>query len=148
MSDADASPPPDASPSPDAPSPEAVKTVIDKVAPMLGKKLFVCITNFVEGQSMSELFDLLPAHLDHQVQLEKDGSMFGAGPLRDPDAPPAPTKGLIIVRADSAEEARAIFDADPIHAAGVRDYELYEWTLNEGRITLTLDFSDQTVRFD
>ena len=132
----------------DRPSPEAVKRVIDQVEPMLGKKLFVCITNFIEGQSISELFDLLPAHLDHQVALEKDGTMFGAGPLQLPDAPPAPTKGLIIIRADSLEEARAVFDSDPIHAAGVRDYELYEWTMNEGRITLSFDFSDQTVRYD
>lgn len=132
----------------DQPSPEAIEKVRERVGPMLGKKLYVCITNFVEGQSVGELFDLLPAHLDHQVALEKDGTMFGAGPLQQPGAPPAPTKGLIIIRADSEEEARAIFDRDPIHAAGVRDYELYEWTMNEGRITVSFDFSDQTVRYD
>lgn len=132
----------------DGPSPQAVERVMQQVAPMLGKKLFVCITNFIEGQSISDLFDLLPAHLDHQVALEKNGIMYGAGPLQVPNSPPAPTKGLIIIRADSEEEARAIFDSDPIHAAGIRDYELYEWTMNEGRITLSFDFSDQTARYD
>jgi hypothetical protein len=34
-----------------------------------------------------------------------------------------------------------------MHASGVRKYELYAWSLNEGRITVTLDFSDQTFSF-
>jgi hypothetical protein len=32
--------------------------------------------------------------------------------------------------------------------AGARSYELYVWSLNEGRINVTLDFSDQTFRFE
>jgi hypothetical protein len=34
-----------------------------------------------------------------------------------------------------------------MHSSGVRQYELYSWSLNEGRINVTLDFSDQTFRF-
>lgn len=132
----------------DRPDPESVETVMGMIAPMLGKKLWVCITNIVEGATVADIFDVLPAHLDHQVALEQDGIMFAAGPLQAPGARPAPTKGLIIIRADSEEEARAIFDRDPMHQAGHRDYELYEWTMNEGRITLSMDFSTQSVRYD
>jgi hypothetical protein len=32
-------------------------------------------------------------------------------------------------------------------ASGVRKYELYVWSLNEGRIDVTLSFSDQTFGF-
>jgi hypothetical protein len=31
-----------------------------------------------------------------------------------------------------------------MHASGVRKYELYAWSLNEGHINVTLNFSDQT----
>jgi len=131
----------------DAPDPATAQSVMDTVAPMLNKRLWVCITDTTDGTSPAELFEHLPAHLEHQVALEKGGALFAAGPLRKPGVPPG-AKGLIIVRADSEEEARAIFDADPVHAAGVRDYELFEWTMNEGRITLSFDFSDQTARLD
>jgi hypothetical protein len=30
----------------------------------------------------------------------------------------------------------------------VRTYELYQWSMNEGRLNITLDFSDRTYRLD
>ena len=59
-----------------------------------------------------------------------------------------PAFGLIIIRASSNEEARQIADRDPMHAAGVRTYTLYQWSMNEGRLTITLDFSDRSYRLD
>jgi uncharacterized protein len=89
----------------------------------------------------------LKAHLEHQIKLEKDGIMYGAGPATAPGATGA-AFGLIIIRAKDEAEARRIADADPMHSSGVRRYELYVWSLNEGRINLTLDFSDQTCHFE
>ena len=54
---------------------------------------------------------------------------------------------MIIIRARDEAEARRIADSDPTHSSGVRQYELYSWSLNEGRINVTLDFSDQSFRF-
>jgi hypothetical protein len=56
--------------------------------------------------------------------------------------------GLIIIRAGSAEEAKRIADSDPMHASGVRTYTLYQWSLNEGRLNISIDFSDQSYRLD
>ncbi len=110
---------------------------------MLGMKLWVITTKTVVDRD--KIAPLLQAHLEHQVRLEKQGVMFGAGPLRNPDGSRADL-GLIIIRAASAEEARQIADSDPMHQAGVRTYTLHEWTLNEGRITVSIDFSDQRCR--
>ena len=55
--------------------------------------------------------------------------------------------GLIIIRAKDETDARRIADTDPMHASGVRKYDLYAWSLNEGRIEVTLNFSDQTFGF-
>ena len=113
-------------------------------ARMLKKQLWVVITRPVKPPE--EVVKQLGAHLQHQIRLEKDGIMYGAGPATKPGEARA-SFGLIIIRAKDEAEARRIADSDPMHSSGVREYELYSWSLNEGRINVTLDFSDQTFRF-
>ncbi len=111
---------------------------------MLRKRLWVVTTKAVA--SPDQLAPLLEAHLLHQIRLEKDGIMFGAGPLSNPDGTPTGT-GMIIIRADSEADARRIADQDPFHSSGLRTYSLQQWSLNEGRVTITVDFSDQSYKF-
>jgi uncharacterized protein YciI len=111
---------------------------------MLRKRLWVVITKAVAKPE--ELSKLLEAHLQHQIRLEKEGIMFGAGPLSNPDGSPTGT-GMIIIRAENEAEARRIADQDPFHSSGLRTYTLQQWSLNEGRVTITVDFSDQSYRF-
>jgi len=118
----------------------AVAALRDK---MLRKRLWVVITKAVAKPE--ELSKMLEAHLQHQIRLEKEGIMFGAGPLSNPDGSPTGT-GMIIIRAESEAEARRIADQDPFHSSGLRTYTLQQWSLNEGRLTITVDFSDQTYR--
>ena len=114
-------------------------------ARMLKKQLWVLLSRAVKPPD--EVRKHLKAHLDHQIRLEKDGIMYGAGPATPPgDSRPA--FGLIIIRAKDEAEARRIADADPMHSSGARSYELYSWSLNEGCVGVTLNFSDQTFRFD
>ncbi len=87
---------------------------------------------------------MLPEHLAHQIALEKEGVLFGAGPVSGEDG--ARKHGMIIVRADSFAQARAIADRDPFHKAGLRSYSIDRWSLNEGSLTFTVNFSDQSVR--
>jgi hypothetical protein len=56
--------------------------------------------------------------------------------------------GMIVVRAASRDEARRIADSDPLHAAGLRTYVLKEWMVNEGRVSVKLNFSDGTYSFE
>jgi uncharacterized protein YciI len=50
--------------------------------------------------------------------------------------------GLLVLRAKSFAEARAVADADPFHARGIRTYRLVPWQVNEGSIELRLTLSD------
>ena len=111
---------------------------------MLRKRLWVVITKAVARPE--ELSKLLEAHLQRQIRLEKDGIMFGAGPLSNSDGSPTGA-GMIIIRAKSEADTRRIEDQDPFHSSGLRNYTLQQWSLNEGRITVTVDFSDQSYRF-
>jgi uncharacterized protein len=120
----------------------AASALLDK---MLRKRLWIVITKAVAPSE--ELSKVLEAHLQHQIRLEKAGIMFGAGPLSNPDGSPTGT-GMIIIRAESEAEARRIADQDPFHSSGLRTYTLQQWSLNEGRINISVDFSDQSYRLD
>jgi uncharacterized protein len=52
---------------------------------------------------------------------------------------------MFVLRANSFEEAEEICKTDPLHAAGLRAYTIQKWRVNEGSITLKVNYSDQTV---
>ncbi|MDE0060135.1 MAG: YciI family protein [Defluviicoccus sp.] len=112
---------------------------------MLGKTFFAILTEAAPGTTRERLGATLPAHLDHQVRLEQEGILFAAGPL---DAEDGSRRGLIVIRAESFEEARRIADTDPFHAQGLRTYTVERWTVNEGSYTVRLTYSDQRLALD
>ena len=107
----------------------------------LGKEMYLVVTRPVRSP---EIAKRLADHLAHQVELERRGIMFAAGPLysRDSNVPEA---GMFVLRASSFEEAEAIARSDPLHAAGLRTFTLQKWRVNEGSITVKINYSDQTV---
>jgi uncharacterized protein len=108
---------------------------------MLRKKFYVILS---QAHAAPEAFaPHLPAHLEYMIALEKDGSLFASGPFTEPDGTQR-GNGMNIVRAESADHARRLAEADPFFTAGLRTYEVREWTVMEGRIGLTVNFSDQT----
>ncbi|MEM8935238.1 MAG: YciI family protein [Pseudomonadota bacterium] len=116
--------------------------VADMVKDMLSMELYFYET--VAGDNIGLVMENMVPHLEYQIELEKKGVLFGAGPIYNQDAPSGPPRaGLIIVRASSMEEAKAIADADPMHSSGARTYTLRRWILNEGALNMTVTFSDK-----
>ena len=109
---------------------------------MLRRKLYVVLSQ--PSSTPEKLKALLPAHLEYMIALEKRGVLFASGPLSDGAGPPSGA-GLSILRVASAEEARALAEADPFVSGGLRTFELKEWTLMEGSLGLRVDLSDQSV---
>jgi uncharacterized protein YciI len=110
----------------------------------LAKALYIIHTT--PAAPRAELDKVLPAHLAHQVRLEKDGIMFAAGPLSNEDG--ARVGGMIVIRAESFAAAKAIADSDPFHKAGLRTYTLMRWTVNEGSYGIRVNYSDQSVTIE
>ena len=113
----------------------------------LQMKLYVIETTGIPEKAgeMDKHFD---NHIAHQIDLEKRGIMFGAGPLYNEgstDGPPM--TGMIIIRASSFNEAKEIADSDPMHIHGIRSYSIRQWSLNEGTFNVRVNFSDQSVEF-
>jgi uncharacterized protein len=109
---------------------------------MLRKKLYVLLSKPLVGPDKLKPF--LPAHLEYMIGLEKRGVVFASGPLAEGEGPPK-GEGLTILRVDSAKEARAVAEADPFFANGLRTFELKEWTIMEGTLGLRVNLSDQTI---
>lgn len=113
----------------------------DLYASFLRQSLYVITTRPARAPGMQAI---LPAHLDYQIDLERAGQLFGAGPIFE-DGGTTPTAGMIIVRAEDEAAAREIADADPFHKAGLRQYSVHRWLLNEGSMTFTVRYSDQSA---
>ena len=111
----------------------------------LKKTLYVVFTRPIKP--WEEIAAVLREHLAYQVSLEQRGIMFGAGPLASEEGGPR-GRGMIIIRAGSFAEAKAIADADPMHKLGVRDYSIDRWTMNEGTVTIRVSYSDQRMTIE
>ena len=109
---------------------------------MLRKDLYVIFTRPVAPRE--KIMELLPKHLERQVELEKQGILFAAGPM-EPQENDKPRTGMIIIRADSFEDAYAIAMEDPLHAAGLREFDIWNWSMNEGSFTVTISYSNQSA---
>jgi hypothetical protein len=51
---------------------------------------------------------------------------------------------MTILRSANAAEAQKFAEADPFFVAGLRTFEVREWTVMEGSFGLTVNFSDQS----
>ena len=87
----------------------------------------------------------LPAHLAYQAKMELDGKLVLAGPLSDPSGKDMFGEGLIVYRASSLKEATKFAQADPMHSAGARTFDVRCWLVNEGNLTLSVNLSLQNV---
>jgi uncharacterized protein YciI len=112
---------------------------------LAAREYFVVFTTPKAGREVVQRH--LGIHLEYQRDLEKRGVIVAAGPLSDESGTEWTGKGMIVLRAATLQEARAIADADPMHRDGVRTYEIYPWLMNEGSFTLSVKLAAQRIEF-
>lgn len=126
----------------DTPKAIPVADVLAASKGMLQKQLYAIFTTPTNG--LGPVFAVLEEHLAFQVGLEKEGILYAAGPLWTDDAGSWEGEGMVVVRAASVAEARAIAERDPMHVAGARSFRVRPWLINEGSMRIRLDCSSQT----
>ena len=109
---------------------------------MLQLQLYAIFTRPAGG--MGPVMETLEEHLRYQIGMEKDGTLFAAGPFWTDDEQRWQGEGMVVVRAESLEAARAIAAKDPMHASGARTFEVRPWLINEGTLTLRLNHSTKS----
>lgn len=67
---------------------------------------------------------VIRAHVAHLKRLDQQGKLVMCGPFNDHKG------GMVIVKAESLEEAKEIAEADPFVRQGVESYELRTWELS------------------
>jgi uncharacterized protein YciI len=112
---------------------------------LAAREYFVVFTKPAAGREAVQKH--LGVHLAYQRELEKRGIIVAAGPLSDEAGEEWTGRGMIVLRAKTLQEARAIADADPMHRDKVRTYEILPWLMNEGSFTLTVRLAAQQVEF-
>lgn len=99
----------------------------------------------VMTRAIRDFAKIKPVMLEHyqwMIQMEKEGLVFASGPLFKEDG--SQGVGMTVWRVDSFEEAHRLAAQDPFVKSGGVDYEIQRWQINEGRVNISVDFSDQT----
>ncbi len=104
---------------------------------------FVCV-RMSPATDRDEMMGLLEEHFDFLIALEKSGYLFLSGPLLDTDGAPF-GEGMTILRGLTLDEARDKWADEPFCKAGLREPCFQTWRVNEGRISLSFDFSDGQI---
>jgi uncharacterized protein YciI len=107
---------------------------------MLQKQLYMIHSAPTRG--IGPVMENLPAHLEHQVKMEREGIMVAAGPHWSDDEEFWDGEGTFVVRATSLAHAAELAAADPMHKAGARSFRVRSWLVNEGGFNLRVTFSD------
>jgi uncharacterized protein len=55
---------------------------------------------------------------------------------------------MTVLRADSFEAAHAMASEDPFCKVGAVSFQIQKWQVNEGRIQIHVDISDQTYHLE
>ena len=114
--------------------------VLEASKGMLQKQFYMVHSTPTSG--LGPIMKNLPAHLDHQCKMEREGIMVAAGPHWTDDETQWLGEGTFVIRATSLAHAREIAAADPMHLAGARSFKVRPWLVNEGGFQLRLTFSD------
>ncbi|OUU80082.1 MAG: hypothetical protein CBC38_01415 [Gammaproteobacteria bacterium TMED78] len=111
---------------------------------MISKDFFVIFTRPVK--KIKEILELLEEHLKYQIDLEKKGILFAAGPFWSEDNSSWSGEGMIIIKANNYDDAFKIASSDPMHKSGSRSFKVKPWMLCEGSMTIELNHSSRTYK--
>jgi uncharacterized protein len=108
----------------------------------LAKQLYVVFTTPANG--IGPVMENVKEHLAFQVRLEKEGIIFAAGPNWTDDEKSWEGDGMVVIRANSLVDAKKIMERDPMHKSGARKFKIRPWFVNEGTVSIRLNYSQGT----
>ena len=115
---------------------------LSKKEGFLAKQLYVVFTTPANG--IGPVMENVKEHLAFQVRLEKEGTMFAAGPNWTDDEKSWDGDGMVVIRANSLADAKKIMERDPMHKNGARKFKIRPWLVNEGTVAVRLNYSQGT----
>ena len=92
-----------------------------------------------------EFMKVLPDHLAFVAEQEQAGRIMLAGPLSDTTGEDMSGIGFQIWRGSDWDEVHTWATQDPNHVAGVKEFEMRRWLINEGSFQVTIGLSSRDV---
>lgn len=83
---------------------------------------YVILLTLNPGKSLDE--ELISGHVAHLRELDRLGHLVMCGPFSDYKG------GMIVIEADTIEQARQIAERDPFVKSGAENYELRTWKIS------------------
>ncbi len=123
-------------------TPKQVNDLHDK---MLHKRLYVIFSEPTE--KTGDRRKVFPKHIAYQLEIERKGILFAAGPFVNSKGKPQ-GPGMIVIRAKSMAEAKRVAEADPFHKLGFRKFRIQAWEINEGGFNISVKFSTGTYTIE
>ena len=108
----------------------------------------VYVAESTPQKSPEDVKAVLPDHLSYIQSLEKSGQLLMAGPVSDASGEEMQGAGMLVLRAESMDEARELAANDPMHISGARAFTLKKWLVNEGRISISVGLSTGAVELN
>jgi hypothetical protein len=106
---------------------------LSKKEGFLAKQLYVVFTTPTKG--IQPVMKVVKEHLEFQV---------AAGPNWTDDEKSWEGDGMVVIRAKSFAEATDIMKRDPMHKSGARKFKIRPWFVNEGTVSVRLNYSQGT----
>ena len=78
------------------------------------------------ASTREQIIPHLQEHLDWQRNAHDSGGMLYSGPSADF------SMGIMLLRAESLDDAKKTMDSEPFHKLGLRTYEIIEWDVHQG----------------
>jgi uncharacterized protein YciI len=119
----------------------------DPAAGLLGRDYWLIVSRPTQGTSREDIGAVVPAHLRWLLALEAEGRVLLSGPLLDGPGV-GPGSGVTVLRARDADEASRIAARDPFVVAGLRAFDVFQWRLNEGSISVTISLGTGRYAWD
>jgi uncharacterized protein len=115
---------------------------LSKKEGFLAKQLYAVFTTPTNG--IGPVMENVKEHLAFQVKLEKEGIMFAAGPNWTDDEKSWEGDGMVVIRANSLADTKQIMERDPMHKSGARKFKIRPRLVNEGMVSVRLNYSQGT----
>lgn len=119
----------------------------DPAAGLLGRDYWLIVSRPAQSTSREDIGAAAPAHLRWLLALEAEGRVLLSGPLLDGPGV-GPGSGVTVLRARDAGEASRIAARDPFVVAGLRTFDVFQWRLNEGSISVTVSLGTGRYAWD
>ncbi len=104
----------------------------------------VYVIHTTPSNGLGPVMEHIGPHLEYQQRMEQEGVYIAAGPHWEDDEETWKGDGMIVVRAANLAAARQIADNDPMHQSGARTFTVRPWLINEGSLTVKINFASRT----